>query len=34
MDRNAEATDDPIVVFKGIICRYFENASITERMYL
>jgi len=33
-ERNAEATDGPLFVFIGTRCRYFENTSITEVMYL
>jgi len=34
MDRNAEATDDSIFAFTGIIRRNFKNTSVTERKYL
>ena len=34
MDRNAEAIYGPLFVFTGTRYRYFENTSITYRMYL
>ena len=33
MDRNAEATEGPLLFFMLVICRYFVNTSMTGGMY-
>ena len=34
MEGKAEMLHGPFLIFKGIRCRYFENTSITEGLYL